>query len=303
MVTKVKSVLTSRNFIFAFAITAGLLFDKGAHWTEPLVLPALSVVMTLSMLSFPTNALRSLRSFIVPSLFGIFMNYVILGNFIIGMSAFLIHEEPLWIGFIIMAAVPPAVAVIPFADFLKGNETYAVAGTIGTYIGALIIIPLISVGLLELQSINSTMLVVIAVELIILPIVVSRVLVQKRLNGKIEPLKGILTDWSFFLVLYTLAGLNRDTIIWQPFSLMPSVMIAFASTFLLGFAIGLVGSLFRLNRDTLTSLLLLGTLKNYGLAGGLALSLFSREAALPAMVLMTFMILYKSWLDFKMRWA
>jgi BASS family bile acid:Na+ symporter len=51
------------------------------------------------------------------------------------------------------------------------------------------------------------------------------------------------------------------------------------------------------------NLLLLGTLKNYGLAGGLALSLFSKEAALSAMVLMTFMLLYKAWLDFKMRWA
>jgi len=302
-VTKVRSLIRNRNFIFAFAIAAGLLFDSGAYWTKPFVLPALSVVMTLSMLNFPNNALRSLRSFIVPALFGIFMNYVILGNFIIGMSAFLIHEEPLWSGFIIMAAVPAAVAVTPFAAFFKGNEPYAVAGTIGTYIGALIIIPVIALGLLELKHINVATLLVIAMELIVLPIVVSRVLLWKRLNGSIEPLKGILTDWSFFLVLYTLVGLNRETIIWQPFSLMPSVMVAFASTFLLGFAIGLVGTIFRCNKDTLTSLILLGTLKNYGLAGGLAVSLFSKEAALPAVVVMTCMILYTTWLDFKMRWA
>jgi BASS family bile acid:Na+ symporter len=302
-VTKVKSLMRNRNLIFAFAIAAGLFFDKGAYWTQPLVLPVLSFIMTLSMLNFPNNALRSLRSFIVPALLGIVMNYVILGNFIIGMSAILIHEEPLWIGFTIMAAVPPAIAVIPFAVFLKGSTPYAVAGTIGTYIGALIIIPLIALGLLELKDIHTDMLSVIAMELIVLPIVISRVLLWKHLNGKIEPLKGILTDWSFFLVLYTLVGLNRETIIWQPFSLMPSVLIAFTSTFLLGFAIGLAGSLFRCSKDTLTSLLLLGTLKNYGLAGGLALSLFNKEAALPALSMMTFMILYKTWLDFKMRWA
>jgi len=56
-------------------------------------------------------------------------------------------------------------------------------------------------------------------------------------------------------------------------------------------------------KDTLHSLLLLGTLKNYGLAGGPAVLLFSRDAALPEVVLMTFMILYKTWLDFKMRWT
>lgn len=295
--------MRNRNLIFAFALAAGLLFDKGAHWTTPFVLPALSVVMTLSMLNVPNNALHSLRSFIVPGLFGIFMNYVILGNFIIGMSALLIHEEPLWTGFIIMAAVPPAAAVIPFVVFSKGNVPYAIAGTIGAYIGALIIIPVIAFGLIELKNMHTDMLFPIAMELIVIPVVISRILLWKGLNGMIEPLKGILTDWSFFLVLYTLVGLNRETIIGQPFSLMPSVMIAFASTFLLGFAIGLVGTIFRSTKDTMTSLVLLGTLKNYGLAGGLALSLFSKEAALPAIVVMTCMIFYKTWLDFKMRWA
>jgi BASS family bile acid:Na+ symporter len=139
--------------------------------------------------------------------------------------------------------------------------------------------------------------------LIVIPLVFSKFLLWKRLNEKIEPLKGILTDWSFFFVLYTLVGLNRETIIGQPLFLMPSVMIAFASTFLLGFTIGVVATIVHCDKDTLTSLLLLGTLKNYGLAGGLAVLLFSREAALPAIVVMTFMILYKAWLDFKMRWA
>ena len=46
---------------------------------------------------------------------------------------------------------------------------------------------------------------------------------------------------------------------------------------------------------------LLGTLKNYGLAAGLALSLFSKEKALPAAVFMIFMMPYLAWLDFKLR--
>jgi BASS family bile acid:Na+ symporter len=301
--TKIRSLMRNRNFIFVFALAAGLLFDKGAYWTAPCVLPALAVVMTLSMLNFPNSALRSLRSFIVPAFLGIFMNYVILGNFIIGMSALLIQEEQLWIGFIIMAAMPPAVAVLPFAAFLNGNEPHAFAGTMGAYIGALIIIPVMALGLLDMKHIHTDMVFAIVMALIVIPLVFSRFLLWKRLNEKIEPLKGILTDWSFFFVLYTLVGLNRETIIGQPLFLMPSVMIAFASTFLLGFTIGVVATIVHCDKDTLTSLLLLGTLKNYGLAGGLAVLLFSREAALPAIVVMTFMILYKAWLDFKMRWA
>ncbi len=300
---KVSALLRNRNFILLLAVSAGLSFDNGAQWTRPLVLPALSFIITLAMTGLSGNVLNTPRPLLIPALLGIFMNYVLLGNLIIGMSAFLIHEEPLWMGFIVMAATPPAVAVIPFAAIYKGDKTYAVAGIIGAYVGALIIIPVIALGLLDTNSLDIATLAVIAMELIILPSIISWALVSKGLHGKIAPLKGILTDWGFFLILYTLVGLNREVIIGQPFSLAPAVIIAFASTFLMGFLIGLIGSLFHFNKEKLTSLLLLGTLKNYGLAGGLALSLLSKEAALPAMVSMIFMIIYEKWLDFKMRWA
>ena len=51
---------------------------------------------------------------------------------------------------------------------------------------------------------------------------------------------------------------------------------------------------------TVTSLVLLGTLKNYGIAGGLALALFSKEAASPSTVSSVFMIIYIIWLEWKL---
>jgi BASS family bile acid:Na+ symporter len=57
----------------------------------------------------------------------------------------------------------------------------------------------------------------------------------------------------------------------------------------------------RIDRATLTSLVLLGTLKNYGIAGGLALALFSKKTAIPATVSSVFMIVYIIWLDFQKR--
>ena len=70
-------------------------------------------------------------------------------------------------------------------------------------------------------------------------------------------------------------------------------------TFLLGLAIERVGVLFPIDQKTLTSLILLGTLKNYGLAGGLALALFSKRTAVPATVSVVFMIIYIIWLGYK----
>jgi len=62
-----------------------------------------------------------------------------------------------------------------------------------------------------------------------------------------------------------------------------------------------VGDLLRIKPKTLTSLILLGTLKNYGLAGGLALALFSKQTAVPATVSVIFMIVYIIWLGYKRR--
>jgi len=301
--TKIRALPRNRNFIFLLAITAGLLFDYSAQWTRFLVLPALSLIMTLAISGIFSTVPSFSRSLLIPALLGIFMNYVLLGNFIVGMSAFLVHEEPLWAGFVIMAAVPPAVAVVPFANIFKGDETYAVAGTIGAYIGALIIIPVIAFGLSDLSSINITRIFIVAAELIFLPVIISLVLVWKNVHKKIEPIRGILTDWSFFLILYTLVGLNREIIMGRPFYLVPAAVIAFACTFLLGFLIEWIGTLFHFNKEKLTSLYLLGTLKNYGLAGGVALSLFSKEAALPAIILTVVMFIYTIWLNFKKRWT
>jgi BASS family bile acid:Na+ symporter len=69
----------------------------------------------------------------------------------------------------------------------------------------------------------------------------------------------------------------------------------------LGWVIEKIGLLFRIDPDTITSLVLLGTLKNYGLAAGLSLALFSEQTAVPATVSSIFLIIYIIWLGFKKR--
>jgi BASS family bile acid:Na+ symporter len=60
-------------------------------------------------------------------------------------------------------------------------------------------------------------------------------------------------------------------------------------------------SLLHIPQKVLTGLVLLGSLKNYGLAGRLALTLFSRKTFVPATVSAAFMIVYIIWLELKLR--
>jgi BASS family bile acid:Na+ symporter len=53
------------------------------------------------------------------------------------------------------------------------------------------------------------------------------------------------------------------------------------------------------NKKNIISLVLQGTLKNQGIAGGLAIALFAKEAALPSAIYSILMILYIMWLDWR----
>ena len=302
MTKKFYRLLRNRDFLLILSILLGLLWGQGAQWTQKIVIPALAAVMTLSTMGVSGSTFRSPRALLVPALAGLAMNYGVLGGVLLGLSALLVHEEPIRAGFILMVAVPPAIAVIPFSFLLDGDSTFSLIATIGCYLGALIIMPLITLGFLGAGFVDRVKLITIMGELILVPLIFSRILLRSGMSRRIEPVKGAITNWSFFLVTYTIVGLNRTILFTQPLSLLPAAVIALASTFLLGFVIEGIGRIFRVDSKKITSLVLLGTLKNTGLAAGLALTLFNEKTAVPATVTAIFMIVYIIWLSFKRRW-
>ncbi len=300
--SKLEIFLRNRNVIFLIALAASLLLPHAAPLTRHLVLPALALAMSLSTMEIAGNIFRRPRSLLFPALLGIIMSYIILGNLIIGLSSLMIHDEMTWAGFVLLASVPPAIAVIPFSEFLRGNGRLSLIGTAGAYLGALVIMPLIALGLLSQTELDPYKLLMITLELIVLPLAVSRWLIQNGIRERIEPYRSTIINWSFFIVIYTLIALNRNIILDQTMLLIPIASISIITMFILGFLIDWVLSLFHIPIETRTSLVLLGTLKNQGLAGGLAITLFSQEAALPSAISTIVMIVYVIWLDFKKRW-
>ncbi len=294
--------LRNRNWILLLALISGLFLPQAVLVTRHLVLPALALAMVTSLLGIENAIFRRPRSFLLPALLGVIMNYIILSNIIIGLASLLIRDETIWTGFVLVAAAPPAIAMIPLSFFLRGNGQLSMIGTVGAYLGALAIMPLMALGLLSSLFFDPFKLLMVILELFILPLAVSRLLIRKGMKERIEPYCSTITNWSFFLVFYTLIGLNRDMILGRTSTLLPIVSVAFISMFILGLLIDWVLSLFHIPKETRTSLVLLGTLKNQGIAGGFALTLFSPEATLPATVSAMIMACYLIWLDFKRRW-
>ncbi len=301
MAIRISQLLHNRNGILSLALVIGLLFPWAAGWTQHLTLPALALIMVVSTMGISREAFPSPRSLILPALLGVFMSYAVLGGFIIGGSALFIHDEELWKGFIVLAIMPPAVAVIPFTDLLKGNNAFSLAGAVGGYLGALVILPLVLYNFSGPGGSVLEKLLIAGVILIIIPLIVSRIVRWMKCDRTLEKVKGAITNWSFFVVVYSVVGLNQEIFVRQPMRLLPVVAIAFGSIFLLGLGIKWGARLLRVDPRTTISLVLLGTMKNYGLAAGIALSLFSKESAVPATVSTIFMFLYVIWIGMTQR--
>jgi BASS family bile acid:Na+ symporter len=294
-----KRLIRNRDFLMAMALGLGLSWGGAARWTETAVLPSLALVMTLATMGVAGSIFFSPRKLIVPALLGIALNYVLLGGLLLGMSRFLITEQALADGFVIMTAVPPAVAVIPFSASLNGNQALALIGTLGCYLAALLLTPLIAYWFLGSSLGDPGKILTIMVELILLPLFLSRILIWRGWAKRLEPWRGTITNWSFFLIVYTIIGLNRQLFFERPGALVLPALIALASTFLLGWGIEKIAPRWGADPQTVTTMVLLGTHKNTGLAAGLALTLFSQKTAVPATITTIFMLVYMIWLSIR----
>ncbi len=299
--SRIAGLLRNRNFIMILAVVLGLAWDRGAYLCKDLMLPALALIMTLATMGVTGNVFRSLSAMVIPAAWGVSATYLFHGSLLLGLNALLIHNHDFRAGFILLAAVPPAVAVIPFAYFLKADCDFALMGTIGGYLAALLVTPLTAVTFLGSGFINPAKVFVTLIELIIAPLILSRILARAGIARRIEPAKGAMINWSFFLAVYIITGLNRDIILEKPSSLIPVAAIGFLCTFVFGWIIERAGKILKIDSKVATSLVLLGTYKNYGLAGGLALVFFNPETAIPATVTSTISILYIIYLEIRSR--
>jgi len=245
-------LLNNRNFIFILAITLGLLLPHPAEWTKTLMIPALAMVMTIATINVPNNYFLNPRAIWKPSLAGIFMSYVILAGVILCLSALLIKDKNLWIGFVLVAAVPPAVAVIPFTAIMEGNVSYTLSGTVASYLAVLLIMPLAFWLFIGTAFDDPYKLLKIMLLLIVLPLILSRLILYFNWQDKLSPVRGPLTDWGFFIVLYSMIGVNRNLIFSNPLAIIPIVAVVFSTTFILGWIIQKTSALCKVDKRILS---------------------------------------------------
>jgi BASS family bile acid:Na+ symporter len=259
-------------FILTLAVAFGFFLPGPAERIEPLVIPALFLMMAFSMAGIDLG-LPPIRR----ALAGFLINYLFLSGLILSLAPMVLEEEALVLGFVVMAAVPPAVAVVPLTKLLAGDVRLALYSEALSYLASLALMPLI-VLLFAGEAgagvrVGDTLEIVLL--LILLPLLASRLVGRLR----IDPAHPI--NAGLFTVTYIVVGLNSSAISMEVGGVL---LVAVVRTFASGAIVYAAAALAGVERPQRVAYTLFGSFKNLGLAATVALLLFGPRAAVPAAV-------------------
>jgi len=278
----------------ASGLVLGLLVGDPLASAKEIGTVALIVAMTLALTQVRLGGLSGrteMRAFLP----AIAWNYVVLTGLILGF-AFLTPDPDLRAGWVVMAAVPSAIAVVPLTSIAKGNVRSTLVSTALLYILSLVLVPVITLAFAG-RAPPLTDLAFQTFLQIGLPLLVSRALLRW---AAIERVRPVGVNVSFFVLVTMVAGANR--LAFADLGLVLSLSgAAILRTFGIGLAVTALAWILRRSREERIAWTMFASFKNLGLTALLALSLFGPLAAIPAIVNLLFEIMWLSSLPFVFR--
>jgi BASS family bile acid:Na+ symporter len=304
MLSFLNRLLKNSNLTFLVAFLLGLSFGGYASHLKGGILPALVLIMSFSTTQITFSELIHVKKYIYDILIVFVINYLFLSSLILLANHLLIKDHDLYVGFIVMAAIPSAVAVLPFTYLLKGEMMVALMGSTSLYLLALVVALFLSFHLLDVEKIDPIKLISVLVQLLLIPFLVSRFLLQWKVFHQIKGNLNIFVNLAFFLVIYVVIGMNRSTFLSHFDVLILVSFIAFLRTFVSGHLVDLFSRLLGVDRERRMSYVLFGSFKNLGVTAAIAIVLFNDRAAIPAAVTIPFELIFFVWFNyFQKKWG
>ncbi len=257
---------------------------------------AMGAAMTASLTGVVASDFRPWRKVARATVLSMLFTYAINGLLTLLLARALVSDPDLWLGCVLLAATPSGIAVIPFSFMLGGDTSFALVGTLVAYVSAVVIMPLLAVLLAGSAAVNPMDLVTILVQLVLVPLLLSRLINASRLKAPLARWRGTIVNWSFALVIFLVIALNRDTVLRQPQILLVLGAIAVATNFGLAFVLDWALRKIHVNRATRLTGVMMGTIKNTSLTAATALALFGEQVSLPAAVVSATNVLDLIWL-------
>lgn len=300
---KIINLLFNRNSLFVLAILSGFIFPDSAVHLKSMILPIFAVVMAFSLTGISLNEFFPLRQLVRPMVTGILLCYLVSGLTILILVWLISPAERFYPGFIVVAAAPCGVGVIPFSLILKGDVKLAAFGVLGSYLASFILAPAFLKIMASSIQVPYGELFKVLLFLIFIPFVFSRLLLIKGIRDKVVNIRGKIVNVGFGIVIYTIIGMNRDVFFYDFENLLPVIAITLLATFGLGnlyYWINVKVFKHRKVGEVISNMLMV-SIKNNGFAITLVVILFPPEAGIPPVVMGLSLILYFLFLSYKFR--
>ncbi len=299
----IRNLSKNTNLIFLIAFLSGLFLGNYASSLKGFILPALIFIMSLSTTQVTLAELSHFRRYLRDIGMVFLINYLFLSGIILLANHLWIEDQDLYVGFVVMAAIPSAIAVLPFTYLLKGEMMVSLIGSASLYLLALGMAPLISFHLLEIGTIEPIKVISSLIQLILIPFVISRVLLKWKTYHSMKEHFSPLVTLAFGFIIFIVIGINRSVFLGQFDLLLQLSGIALLRTFGTGHLVHLASKMAGVDRKRRMSYVLFGSFKNLGLAAAISLVLFNERAAIPSAVAIPFEILFFIWFNYyQKRW-
>ncbi len=296
---KIINILRNRNTILVMSIVLGLTVGDIAHSIKHLTFYILAFVLSFSTTGIATSEFSSKKDIFAYPLYGFLLNYVLFSAVLLPVAYFLSPTKEIFYGFVIIAATPPGVAVIPFSYMLGGNLKKSILGTLGGFLASILVTPLMIKLFTGEESMSFFELFMNMIKIILIPLLLSRILLTKPLKNFTTKVRGSVVNWGFAVIIFTAVGINRDVLLSDYRLILNVALIFFIGIFVLGQAFDIISRKLGMKTEDSMSYNLLLTIKSSGFSVVTAIAIFNNSAVVPSAVMSIFVLLYLLFLTFQ----
>jgi BASS family bile acid:Na+ symporter len=267
--------LTDVRWWIISALIIGLIVgDTG--YAPQIAMVTLMVMMCVSLqgLSFGRNDITENKKEVI---MGILICYLVAGGVTLAVGSFYPHD--IWVGWVMIAAVPCAISVTSGTLILNGNTKLAMITVTAIYVIALAATPLMTQVFIG-EAVSPLEVLKYVALFIVVPFAVSIPLRRKKLNPDV---RSASINIMFFILVFITFGANKEFILDAPDIVLWVVAGCLVRIAAVAVVMELILKWMHVKKDSRIPLVLLSIWKNSALAMSMTMILISTsESVLPS---------------------
>jgi len=272
--TLVSTLADVRLWIISALIVAFIIGDTGHGPMIAMIALMLMMCVSLQGLNFTKADIAGNKREVM---LGIFICYVVAGGATLIVGSFYDHE--LWLGWVMIAAVPCAISVTSATLILKGDTKLAMITATFIYFIALAVTPLMTKVLIG-EAVSPLEVLKYIALFIAIPFSVSFLFRKYTMNRDV---RAISINALFFVLIFITFGANKDFILSEPKVVLWVVAGCIVRIAALSIPMELILKRLKMARDKRIPMVLLSLWKNSALAMAMTMILITTtHSVLPA---------------------